>query len=191
MFRVSWETFIKLFFDSEKIRTFWGFSAGALSAPVHPAQLRSRIARSAAAGRRQRVGAAPGRPAGVQGTPLRQEGKIPFRMTYLQVRRHSLSLPCVTAQAGFSCPSGNSPSGRWRGEAVTEGLTKPVQKAIPQSASLTAPFIQGSRGAPAPARRPRRLERRGDSRIARLSRHRIHGMKKVMGSAGYGTSHDG
>ena len=32
------------------------------------------------------------------------------------------SLPCVMAQASLSCPSGNSPSGRWHGEAVTEGL---------------------------------------------------------------------
>ena len=43
------------------------------------------------------------------------------------------SLPCLTAQAGFSWPAANSPSGRWLSEAKPEGLLRMFSHSAPSS----------------------------------------------------------
>ena len=51
--------------------------------------------------------------------------KACFHVGIYQFALHQ-SLPCVMAQASFSWPTANSPSGRWHGEAVTEGLCSKI-----------------------------------------------------------------
>ena len=47
------------------------------------------------------------------------------------------SLPCLTAQAGFSWPAANSPSGRWLAAGETEGF---LQSVSPSFAALSSPL---------------------------------------------------
>ena len=71
------------------------------------------------------VGATNGRPQttakpkrATNGRPYKQiSAEMLFSLPICVIMRLTKSLPCVTAQAGISCPPGNSPSGRWQPKA--------------------------------------------------------------------------